>query len=245
MTLTYLPLLQVQRDLYNLPRGMERFNAYIETMVDPSTRDLKLPLVAMNPMGKDHVPALLDGWMALQADEIASQAVAQVSSTLAHVSGSFRVTLVISDDLKGGWTNRYFSEFSHRFETRAYHRRGWVTGILWTSESPAAEAARQAALTSVYRAAHIEQHGYARTLREMLGQEGYAMSAAGCTAPSLDAEDLVYTREVMAQYLDATDQPTVMACLYGDEVARALGYAPLGFTERAGLALALDNARAR
>lgn len=31
MTLTHLPLLQVQRDLYALPRGMERFREYIRT----------------------------------------------------------------------------------------------------------------------------------------------------------------------------------------------------------------------
>lgn len=51
MKLEFVPLLQVQRDLYRMPRGMERFRAYIQTMVDPETKDLQLPLVAMNPMG--------------------------------------------------------------------------------------------------------------------------------------------------------------------------------------------------
>ena len=64
MKVTYVPLLRVQRDLYDLPRNGERFRAYLATMTDPITRDLKLPLVAMNPMGKEHVPALLDEWMA-------------------------------------------------------------------------------------------------------------------------------------------------------------------------------------
>ena len=34
MTLSFLPLLHVQRELYALPRGMERFREYIRTMVD-------------------------------------------------------------------------------------------------------------------------------------------------------------------------------------------------------------------
>jgi hypothetical protein len=55
MKLTFVPLLQTQRELYDLPRNMERFNAYLATMKDPTTGDLKLPLVAMNPMGKEHV----------------------------------------------------------------------------------------------------------------------------------------------------------------------------------------------
>ena len=40
MTLTFVPLLQVQRDLYGLPRGMERFREYIRTMTDAATGDL-------------------------------------------------------------------------------------------------------------------------------------------------------------------------------------------------------------
>jgi len=241
MRLTFVPLLQIQRDLYDLPRNMERFNAYLATMTDPATGDLKVPLVAMNPMGKEHVPALLDDWIALGADEIAARAVADAATRLQPVSGEFQVALVIADDAKGGWTNRHFYDFSQRFHTKALHRRGWVTGLLWTSETPAAGAAREAALAGVYRAAYIEQHGYAVTLRQMLAQETYATASAGCTAPALDPDDLAYTREAIAGYLDATDQPTIMACLFGDEIADALGYPRLGFSRHAGFALALAD----
>ena len=58
-----------------MPRGMERFREYIKTMTDAETGDLALPLVAMNPMGKDHVPALIDEYLALGAEEIAEAAV--------------------------------------------------------------------------------------------------------------------------------------------------------------------------
>src|SRR4051812_31337259 len=244
MTLIFVPLLQIQRDLYDLPRNMERFNAYLATMKDPSTGDLKYPLVAMNPMGKEHVPALLDQWIGFGSEETAARAVADAATRLQTVSGQFQVGLVIADDAKGGWTNRHFHDFGQRFGTKPFHRRGWVTGLLWTSETPAANAAREAALSGVYRAAHIEQHGYAVTLRQMLAQEAYATANAGCTSPLLDADDLAYTRETIAGYLDATDQPTIMTCLYGDEIASALGYPPLGFSAHAGFALALADAHA-
>jgi hypothetical protein len=113
---------------------------------------------------------------------------------------------------------------------------------LWTTDTPSADAAREAALTAVYRAAYIAQHGDARTLRQMLAQEGYAMANAGCVSPALDPDDLAYTREAMAPHLDATDQPTQMACLFGDEVADAFGYTRRGFSRRAGFALALADA---
>jgi hypothetical protein len=244
MTLTFVPLLQIQRNLYDLPRNMERFHAYLALMTDATTGDLKLPLVAMNPMAKEHVPALLDEWLAIGADEIAAKAVSDADVRLRDVAGEFRVGLVIADDLKGGWTNRYAYEFGHRFGTKPLHRRGWVTGILWSSETPSPDAAREAAATSVYRAAYIERHGYARTLRETLAQEGYAMASAGCTTPALEADDLEYTREVMARYLDASDQATLMTCLFGDTPTAALGHRGLGFSDRAGLALALADAAA-
>ena len=120
-----------------------------------------------------------------------------------------------------------------------------MTGLLWTSDRPSAGAAREAALAGVYRAAYIEEHGYAVTLRQMLAQEGYATAAAGCRGPALAADDLAYTREAIAGHLDATDQPTIIACLFGDEIASGLGYPQLGFSRHAGFALALADQPSR
>jgi hypothetical protein len=241
--LEFVPLLQVQRDLYSLPRGWERFRAYLQTMVDPETKDLKLPLVAMNPMGKDHVPALLDQYLAFNTDKLAARVVAEAESSLSNVEGQFKVALVIADDAMGGWTNRFSSELNARFGSKPLHKRGWITGTLWTSEVPSTQAACVEALTAVYRAAHIQQHGFAATLREMMAQEGYAMAMAGCLKPSLDDDELQYTREVIAPNLDSKDYPIIITSLFGDVAAASLGYAPLGLSERAGFALALREAR--
>src|SRR5688500_7580647 len=182
MQLTHVPLLHVQRELYAMPRGMERFREYIRTMVDAKTGDLALPLVAMNPMGRDHVPALIDEYLALGAEQIAEEAV----STIVRRGGTFvppdeadfKVALIVSDDLKGGWTNRWASEYSHRIEGAAITKRGWLVGILWTSEPASAQAVRDAVLTSIYRAEYLQTHAAPTTLGEMLDQEGYAMARA-------------------------------------------------------------------
>ena len=246
MKLTFVPLLQVQRDLYAMPRGMERFREYIKTMVDARTGDLALPLVAMNPMGKDHVPALIDDYLALGAEHIAEQAVATiVGKTGTFESAEYKVALVVSDDLKGGWTNRWASEYSHRIDGAAITKRGWLVGILWTSEPASAQNVRDAVLTSVYRADYLQTHAGPKTLGDMLDQEGYAMARAGCTTPQLDDDDLAYSRSVITPHLGATDRATVIACLFGDRAAAALGYPPHGLSDRAGLALALSEARTR
>ena len=61
--------------------------------------------------------------------------------------------------------------------------------------------------------------------------------------PTLDAEDIAYTREVLIPYLDADDMRTCIECLFGDAAARTLGFTPTGLSPWAGLALALDDAR--
>src|SRR5256885_13972233 len=98
MNIEFVPLLQIQRDLYRIPRGMQRFRAYLRTMIAPQGDDLRLPpLVAMNPMGKDHVPALLDSLLSLDADGVAAGAVAEALPHVADVPGDFKLGLVLAD----------------------------------------------------------------------------------------------------------------------------------------------------
>lgn len=196
MNIEFVPLLRVQRDLYSIPRGQERFSAYLRTMVNCDGTDVRLPpLVAMNPMGKDHVPALLDALLAMDAETAAAQASA-AAGCLGAVPGNFKLGLVVADDLMGSWTNRYASEFRHRFEETSAHKRGWISACLWSSEAPTLQVVREEVMRTIFRVAYVVEHGPALNLAEMLAQEGYVMSMAGCSEPRLDAADLDYTREI-------------------------------------------------
>jgi hypothetical protein len=246
MKLEWVPLLKIQRDLHGIPRGMDRFREYLRVMIDDSRDDLRLPpLVIMNPMGKERVAELLDRLLGLDAEGVAARAVEEASFRLARVAGEYRVGLVVADDAQGAWTNRYTSELGIFSSGEAIRKRGWLTAVLWSSDSPSVVAAREAALTAVYRAAYVTDHGPPQTLQQFMEQEGWVMAKAGCAGPVLEADDLAYTREIVTPHLSASDQPTLMACLLGDAAARALGYAPQGLSERAGLALALHDVRAR
>jgi hypothetical protein len=258
MKLEYVPLLRVQRELHGLPRNHARFRQYLRTMLSADGTGLELPsLVVMNPMGKDHVTALLDALLALDADRVAARAASEASTRLANEPGDFKAALVLADDLKGGWTNRYAAEFTLRFGPDhlrfksgaaaglpRWLKHFWITAVLWSSEPATERAVREAILTAIYRMVYAQQHGPARTLRNMLAQEGRVMATADCSGPVLDAEDLAYTREVIAPYLDATDMRTCVECLFGDAAARTLGFTPRGLSPWAGLALALHAARA-
>ena len=69
------------------------------------------------------------------------------------------------------------------------------------------------------------------------------MVLADCDRPTLDAEDLAYTREVLAAFLDSSDKRTCIECLFGDAAARTLGFTPRGLSPWAGVALALHDTR--
>jgi len=244
MEIELVPLLRTQRDLYHIPRGRERFDVYLRTMVNADASDLRLPpLVLMNPMGKDHVPVLLDALLDIDAEGVAAHAVGEASAQLVALPGKYKLGLVVTDDAAGGWTNRYTVEFTTRFESGQTLKRGWLTVVLWTSEAASVQTVREEVLMSVYRAAYIQQFGLAVTLGEMLAQEGYAMAAAASTRHAITSDEAAYTREVIKPHLNARDRPTLIACLFGDAAASSLGYSPLGLSERAGLALAQHDAR--
>jgi hypothetical protein len=244
MRLDYVPLLGIQREIQGMPPGKARFSRYLRTMSMKDEAEIELvPLLMMNPMGKGHVTALLDELLALDADGVGARAAAEAASDLADEPGEFRAALVVADDLMGGGTNRYSYEFDLRNWYSTDPHRFWVTGVLWSSEPPSASAARTAMLTAAHRTAYIQRHGQARTLRDLLAQEGHAMAQAGCDRPVLDEDDIAYTRDVIAPFFDVGDMRTCIECLFGDEAGRTLGFTPRGLSPWAGLALALHDAR--
>jgi hypothetical protein len=143
----------------------------------------------------------------------------------------------------GGWTQRELTECKSSLERRYELKKGWIVAPQWTSEVPSAERVAGSVRSAVYRTAHQLKHGLPRTLSEAMRQEGRVAAFAG-DRPALDGDALDAARAVLAPHLSARDLPTLFACLYGDEPAQAVGYAPLGLTRRTGFAVALADALA-
>lgn len=234
MTLRHHALLQIQRDLFDIPLGRDRFDAYINLLRDASG-EMRYPLSALNPMGHDHNRDCLDHYIGLGLDEGAGGLVNQVETT--GLEG-FSTCFVLADDARGQWTNRWAADFSHRFESKPMLRRNWIVALLWTSEPLHLESALDALRVAIHRAEYITGHGYAVTLGEILAQEGYAQRKAGLMECGLSEDEQAYTREILEPILDSEAQDVKMAVLYGDEAANTLGYAPIGLSHRAGLEIA-------
>lgn len=247
MNLTYAPLLAEQRDLYRRPRDYKRFKAFLHMTLDMEAERVKLPTLGMNPMAKEHVAACLDALLAADAEAVGEASMREVEPELREVPGTFRVALVVSDDVAGGWTNRFTCDYAERRAAPGPPGQDyldWLGVTLWAGDPPTADMVRERVRTVLYRVLYIHRHGRAATLRELLAQEGWVMARAGCAGPTLDADDLDYTRWALGPFLDATDMRTGIECLYGDAAGRTLGFSPRGLSDHAGLALALHDARA-
>lgn len=249
LRLEHVPLLQLQRELYDLPRGLERFRSYLATMT--AGDDLGLPpLVAMNPMGKPHVAQRLDELLAGDAEGVALRALEGVQQRLGAIEGAVRVGLVVADDAQGGWTDRFLYEAKHRFG-REYRpgpgadgiRWAWSTVLLWSSENPSAAEIAAETLSSLYRTLYKLRFGAPRNLDELLRQEGLAAAFAGAR-PALAGDELELVRLELAAQLERSDFATLFPLMYGDPPAERAGMPIRGLPLRAGFELGLAQARA-
>jgi hypothetical protein len=248
MKFELVPILEKLRDLYLIPRGPGRFGAYIDLAVGgaQATADVALPpLVTANPMAKEHALEFVESWISLGAEEVAKTVLEEANARLKSVefSRTVKVGLSVLDDLKGGWTNRTFNDAARFKVGETLEKTGWLSVPLWTSEMPRLEELRAVVLESVFRAAFVVQHGDPKSLREMIQQEGL-VAAFASRSLEFDREDLEYSRAVIEPHLESTHQPTVIACLYGDDAAKELGYPPLGLSKNTGFQIALADALA-
>ena len=246
MRFALVPILEHLRDLYRIPRGLARFQAYINITIAGAQKTSEVaipPLMAANPMAKEHALEFVETWMALGAEAVAGQVLEEANVRLGHVPypRTVQVGLTVLDDQKGGWTNHTFND-AGRFKTgETLEKTGWLGIGLWTSEPPKLEELRPRVLEGACRAAFVAQHGNPQTLRDMIRQEGLVAAFAGRTL-AFDAEELEYSRAVIAPHLESTHQPTLIACLYGDEAAKEVGYPPLGLSRNAGFQVGLADA---
>lgn len=243
-TLTHVPLLRVARDLYDVPRGGERFQEYLRLLTG-GPDDAIVPLVALNPLGREHVAAALDALLAIDADGIAARAVEEAGQRLAPLSLDARVGLSLADDVAGGWTHRHLSDAAHRFGLSAALKRRWIGVLFWASETPTVGRVRAETLAAIFRSAYATRFGEAKTLNQMMVQEGLAARFAGLPAPILSAGEHERIRAVIEPRRQRTETPITFACLYGDDAAREVGYPALGLPPDAGFRLAAIEAYER
>jgi hypothetical protein len=237
-----IPTLTVMREIYAMPLDRARFDRYLE-LIRNDEGDLRLPLVTMNPMGQEHCLAMIDTLIALDAERVAADAAREAAARLPEDDRRpLGVAIVLADD-RGGWTNRWLTDFLDRFPENRYHlKRNWSVALIWASETASAARVRAAILASIARTVHQRTHGIPATLDQMLRQEGTALAFSGATMKR-SASDIADLKARIAPHRDSTDRAVQFAVLYGDGPSKEAGYTPLGIPYIGGFDLALAEAR--
>lgn len=245
MRFEVVPILAMAREVYAMPRNMDRFRAYLKTMLNEDGDDVAfVPMVAMNPMGREHVLAAVDHLLAMDAEALVAKALRDVEKELQQPEVALKVGITVLDDVRGGWTQTEMSEAEFYFGTREPRkndrRRNWLTILTWTKRLPDRASLLQETRAAAYRYHHQAIHGRATTLRAAIAQEGAAWRFAG-RSPTLPPDAIAAARAALEPHLDDARFATLFAGMYGDRAAAELGHKPLGVPERAGFEVGLAS----
>jgi len=194
--------------------------------------------------------------IAIKAEDIARSACEQISREL-DSKDSFRVMLVVVDEPKNGWTQRFLTDADWRFSDKiallpkkSAQKRfdRWVVVNLWTIDSDMnLSVVTQGAIVrltraAIFRAYFQRQFGFPKTLADAMRQEGQALNFAK-EAVTLQLEELELSSAVMNPYLNSSDFSVIFAAMYGDTAAISVGYQALGLKPMAGFAVAQNETR--
>ncbi len=227
MTIQVAPTLALMAEIYRLPRDggakSPRFVAYT------SAAARLAPIAGYNPMTSKDVTSAIDALMAINAEE---RLAAVANATAARLQFADAVTMHLIVAAPGLWTDRLLTEVHHHLVSP--DQRGV---LLWFDDVVSAETLDAACAAQATRLVEVARHGVPATLRAAVRQEGRALAAAGVEGARDDA-----AAEVLEVLGDDHSLATMVAFLYGDETAVALGYAALGIGAGVGAAHAVARA---
>lgn len=232
------PVLDLMQDLYEQPRSGGRFQDYLANLQGNTKGDMALPIAGFNPMAKDHILQKIAALKALNAEAIMADTLSDFNSRITgNLSRAIQVVPNLADDLKGGWTNHYTTDFASKFQLNALVSRNFCTPYFWSSESYTEALIRSRTLQYASRTLYWLQHERPKTLADFVAQEVFVCQQGGHQSP-LRKEDF---QEIAAFYQanQAADDYNLLFCFfYGDEAAASLAYPTFGITEQTGFAYA-------
>lgn len=231
MPFELLPVLDTMLDLYRKPRSRERFQDYLATLQGDKKGDMALPISGFNPMAKEHVLHKLEELKALDAEQLMQIALVDVNATTATrlPAAPIRVVLNLADDLHGGWTNRYTTDYDSKFKLSAFVNRNFCAPYFWTSETVTPDLIRLRTREYAFRTVYWLTHARPQTLKEYVAQEAFVAKNTGA------ANSRHASAQKLREFYDTHQQDdrfnVIFNFLYGDDACISLGFPTFGNPE--------------
>lgn len=225
MTLELIHTIDLMLDLYKNPRSIKRFDEYIKKLQGGTMGDLVLPISGFNPMAKDHAIQKLIQLQQLDAEKELKDLLLELNNKLAGQPGRdhFKVALNLADDVMGGWTNRFTSDYDSKFRINAFVARKFCVILYWTSEDYSIDMIRQRAREYIYRTIYFTENRKPITLADHVAQEKFVANETGIP--------FTYDDEFFQQHKLSDSYAVIFNYFYGDDACRLLNFPTYGSKE--------------
>ena len=215
--------------LYGQARSPQRFKDYINKLQGANKGDMSLPISGFNPMAKDHILQKIDELQFLNAEKLIVGIIDEFNATKAfQINKKCTVVLNLADDLKGGWTNYFTTDFDSKFKLNAFITRGFCVPYFRTSESYTKDLIKQRIIEYALRYIYWLNHSKPQTLQDHFRQELYVAKLSKNSAVSVEEQDLIQISTFYNQHKLSDDYNIIFNFFYGDEGAHSLGFKALG-----------------
>lgn len=235
MQFELIPILSVMEELYETPRSPARFQEYLAKLQGGTKGDMALPIGGFNPMAKEHILEKIHELQALQAEELIREVLVELNAKQQdQQTNTIKVVLNLADDLEGGWTNHYTTDFDSKFKINALVVRHFCTPYFWTSETYTAALIVKRTLEYAYRTIYWKENGRLQSLADHFAQEVFVQQQLASADTRIDTADLGEIEELYQTFQDSDDYSLLFNFFYGDEASASLGYASFGIGNQAG-----------
>ena len=230
MAVSVTPLLGRMTEIYNLSlqggAGSERFQAYVEACKSG------IPMHGYNPMTSAPVLDVISALVGIEAEQLVATSATETAEQLGHDADEVMYLTIAAP---GMWTDRLATEVEHRLLGKDPASVLWWLDLPFTTAGLTAEAVAQTVRLISYR-----RNGPPTNLKEAVRQEGAAALLSG-VSPRLDRG----AAEAYDILSNDSSLSSMVAFLYGDDAANAMGFTPLALADGVGTRHAAAMASAR
>ncbi len=232
MKFELLPVTDIMLELYKMSLSKERFEAYLKMLRGDTKDDMAIPIGGFNPMAKEHAIQKLTELKKLNAEEIIQNTLSELNNRLYEEINPaiFKVALNLSDDLKGGWTNRYTHDYDSKFKINALVTRNFCVPVFWTSEEFTEELIAERTAQYVYRTVYWLTNPKPKTLKEHIEQEKFVAKNVVRKKPAANI-DMQTLNTFYKKHEDTTEYHPIFNFLYGDAASMSLEFSAYGINE--------------
>lgn len=238
MKFELVPILTTMKELYEEPASMDRFKNYLNKLQGPIKGDLQLPIGGYNPMAKDHILNKIQELENLGAEAITIECLEELSGNFKSLDHpTIRVVLNLADDFKGGWTNKFTTDYDSKFKINALINRNFCTPYFFSSENYSENMIRERTKSYALRSIFWIQNGKPQTLSDLLQQEVFVHSNTDINSIEI-SENIESRLNHFERHKNSEEYTILFNFFYGDEISKSLGYPSHGYREFEGFKIA-------